>query len=507
MTEKIDDLPNDIQEQLENIAIANNIDFNKVFKRFCQVCEQYPSIKEIKEKNEKYQKALIRIASLYKPQESDDERTRDFNPKSYGDEIIKHYRIITDNSGDTYVYFKTYGYYDSVNSIKNLESVINKSLCNGVTTYKVNEVINYIKRETYKDILLNELNTHYVCLVNGNFNLKTLKLEEHTPKKFVTYKIPVEYDAKVDTEPIIKLTESLVKGDVALTLQEEVGNFYAQHYINKKLVYAYGPKNSGKSTWYRILQEFLTQANYSNLSLYQLGEKFTNADIYGKRANFCAEIPYKVTIKYYGMIKSFTGGGKDTLTLQKKHKDPFQCTSIAKLFFAGNDIPTIDTEKAGDLESFYLRWQFDNYPNVFDTDETIVAKYTTPEMKSAILKWSLEGYERLREQNWHFTNETSIDEARELFEGAVYRIDSFDEWLSTNCRSSDSFELKADLFRHCRNWHEQQGLETYPINVQVFGKRMLAQRFIPVIDFYPEIGKKQKAAFRGIKLGKQLVEY
>jgi len=245
-----------------------------------------------------------------------------------------------------------------------------------------------------------------------------------------------------------------------------------------------------------------SKTNYSNLSLYQLGEKFTNADIYGKRANFYTEIPYKDAIKYYDIIKSFVGGGKDAVTLQQKHRDPFQCTNIAKLFFAGNNIPMIDVEKVGDLDAFCLRWQLDNYPHTFDTDETIVAKYTTPEMLSAILKWSLEGYERLREQNWHFTNETSIDEARELFETAVYKIDSFDEWLSTNCRSSDDFELKADLFRHCREWHENQGLKTYPLNVQAFGKRMSAQRFIPVIDFYPEIGEKQKEAYRGIKLGK-----
>ncbi len=425
-----------------------------------------------------------------------------FSAKICGDKILSKFsRIITDNSGLTYIYLEPGGYYNSVNSLKILGNIIDNWLGEDVSTYKVNEILNHIKRETYRNVLLTEFHPYYISLDNGNFNLKTMKLEEHTPDKFVTYRIPVTYDTKVDTEPWVKYVESLVKGDNVLTLQEEVGNLFAPHYINKKLVYAYGPRDTGKSTWFQILQAFLTKANYSNLSLYQLGEKFTNADIYGKRANFYSETPYKLIMKHYGMIKSFTGGAKDTLTLQYKHRDAFQCTPTAKLFFSGNDIPKINKEQVDD--AFYRRWQFHKFSNPFEADETIFAKYTTPIMKSAILKWALEGYVRLKENKWHFTNETSIEEAMRLFEGAVYKVDSFDKWLSINCRSSDSWELKDDLFRHCREWHEQQGLKTYPVNLPAFGKRMLKQRFIPIKDYNPLVDGEQVQAYRGIKLGKE----
>ena len=344
-----------------------------------------------------------------------------FLPKPYADTILEAHTIITDiNTGIIYIYSPA-GYYNSVNSVRILEHMIEHMLGNYTVDYKVNQIISSIRRQTYRNVDRFDPQSNYVCLNNGNFNLETQALEPHDPDKFVTYRIPVDYDQLAPGEDWLKYIESLVDDEDAFTLQEAVGNLFANHYTTKKLLYMYGSKDSGKSTFIEIIQRFLTKANYSNLSLNQLGEKFTNASIYGKRANFFADIPYKVPVRYYGIIKNFTGG--DTVTLQFKGQDAFQNQNIAKMFFSGNGIPAIDEKQVDD--AFYRRWQFVRFPHPFKPDDSIIGKYTTHEMLSAILNWALEGYENLKEQKWCFTTENSVEEVKEIFNNAVYVKNNF----------------------------------------------------------------------------------
>lgn len=397
-----------------------------------------------------------------------------------------------------HIYQEDCGYYESKYSENILKKIIKNALGEDSLRY-------YIK-EIYEDIILSTLpkgdswenpNENYVCLLNGHFDLDTLELKEFTYLRFIPFRIKVNYDPNVSMDEWKQFIRSLVESDVdASKLQEHFGNILANHYETKKLLYLYGPQDSGKSTLIRIMQELIGRDNYSNISLFQLGEKFTNAGIYNKKANFCADFPLSIDNRYYGHLKSFTGG--DMVRLQFKHQDAFDYESKAKLFFANNKLPKIDIAKADD--GFYRRWNFVEFPNSFQPDDTIFAKYTTPEMKSAIFNWMIEGYKRLKKNGWRITGEDSIEDVKSIFRGnKVYKTD-VDIFLIQCCKvDMKRYVIKSELYDNYRKWCFENGFP--PSDNNAFHRKVKSSSvpFI-LIPYQPTVDGKQVHAWKGIAL-------
>lgn len=392
------------------------------------------------------------------------------------------------------------GYYDSTYSTQKLEGLATSLLGWKASDNEVKQIISYIRRRTYVDpeaIHVSKFSEH-VCLENGVLNLKTMKLEEHHPAKFIRYKIQVKYDKDVSSEPIYKYVASMVARNHCDKVQEHTGNIFSNHYLTKKLMFATGPQDSGKSTFYNVLCAFLGQVNYCILTLNELGEKFTNAIIYNKRANICSDIPYKMPIKHYGRIKNVTGG--DGFTIQQKHGTPFTYKPMAKEFFSANEVPIID-ERAVD-DAFYGRFDFADFPHSFTVKNPIFDMYTTPEMKTAFLNWMIEGYERLKDNKWELTNGDSVDDVKARFEEASYEKTTFDDWLIENYESDEKgWILKAFLFRDCATWHRAKSIvkDSFITSYPVFCKKLLNNRQIKVVEYQPSQNGKQVESYKGIK--------
>lgn len=396
------------------------------------------------------------------------------------------------NSGRIYIYRN--GFYEYKNSVPILKKEINRNLGDETSGGRVAEVLGYIERSTYTN--LQDIKHNYICVNNGLINLDTLKLEKHTPSKFVDFRIPVTYDKSIDSEPIHKFVEQIMSKANSETFQDAVGNILAPHYVTKKLIYLYGPNDSGKSTILNILGRWLTKDNISNLNLNQLGEKFTNAQIYQKRGNISSDVPTVVKGRNYGRIKNFTGG--DAVTLQFKHQNPFEYESIAKLFFSSNKIPLIDEDTADD--GFYRRWQFIECPHTFEPDDTIISRYSKEENKSAFLAYTLEGVSNLRNNKWRLSHQMDKYQVIEIFQKGKIKEDGFLMWLNSNCKPSiNNYEFAKKLYINCREWCIKYRYD-YPINVVQFGIAMHGQNIIPVTDYRPTIKDKQQLAYRGIKL-------
>ena len=392
-----------------------------------------------------------------------------------------------------HIYQEDCGYYESKYSENILKKIIKNALGEDSLRY-------YIK-EIYEDIILSTLpkgdswenpNENYVCLLNGHFNLDTLELEEFTYLRFIPFRIKVNYNPDVSMDAWKQFIRSLVKSDVdALKLQEHFGNILANHYETKKLLYLYGPNDGGKSTLIKIMQELIGRDNYSNISLHELGQKFTNAGIYGMRANFRSDFPFSIDHRYYGHLKSFTGG--DMVRLQFKHQDAFDYESKAKLFFANNTIPSINAEKAD--AGLYRRWDFVEFPNSFEPDDTIFAKYTTDEMKSAIFNWMLEGYQRLKNNKWKITGEYSIEEIKSIFRGIKVDKTPVEMFLDECCKMDVmGFVVKSELYSHYCKWSHDKGLAVLDDNA--FHRKIKNKPFLYVGSYQPTVDGKQVHAWK-----------
>lgn len=396
------------------------------------------------------------------------------------------------------------GYYDSTYSIQKLEGLATSLLGWNASDNDVKQIISFIRRRTYVDpeaFYVSKYNEH-VCLENGVLNLKTMELEKPHTAKFIRYKIQVKYDKSVSPEPIYKYVGSMVPLNHCDKVQEHVGNIFSNHYLTKKLMMAVGPQDSGKSTFYNIICRFLGRVNYSTLNLNELGEKFTNAVIYNKRANICSDIPYKMPIKHYGRIKNVTGG--DGFTIQQKHGTPFSYNPTAKQFFSANGVPIINADGADD--PFYGRFDFVDFLHSFTEKKPIFKEYTTPEMMTAFLNWMIEGYQRLKENKWELTNGDTVDDAKARFEAASYEKTKLDDWLIENYESDEKgWILKASLFRDCATWHRSYGItkDSYITDYRVFCKKLLNNRFVKVSEYSPSVNGKQVKAYIGIKKKEQ----
>ena len=421
----------------------------------------------------------------------------DFNSTAIATFVLKNIPIVTTMEPELmFAYNKEDGYWRKDKVAQRLKQTL-QSIIPDVNQYKVKEVIEAIKRITYKDWKPIDTTQNLVSLKNGILDIETGALYKPSPDLWVTWHLPVNYVADIDTTEWGNYVKSSVGVLNQLKLQEAIGNIFAPHYETKKIVYLYGKEDTGKSTFIQMIQIFLGGIDngvFSTLDLKDLGERFRIAHLYGKRANFCADVSYKIKIRDYGKIKMLTGG--DSFTAEFKHKDAFSFKNDAKIFFSGNGIPQVDEKQAD--RPFYRRWEFIKFPHTFTPDEKFISNHTTDTMLSQILKWALDGYERLRDNNWHYTNETDIDEAILIFnqgKESSIKQDSVLQWMFERC-STDGIETKENLYDDCVAWHKNKELPTYPANLTHFGRAMMGQKAIPIID----CKKDDKPSYRGIRL-------
>ena len=100
----------------------------------------------------------------------------------------------------------------------------------------------------------------------------------------------------------------------------------------------------------RVLNELLLgKENVSNVAWQALNDRFKTAELFGKWANICAELPTK-GIEDNGIFKALVG--EDYLTVEKKNKNPFSFQPYARLLFSCNSIPKNYGDKS---EGFYRR--------------------------------------------------------------------------------------------------------------------------------------------------------
>lgn len=286
-----------------------------------------------------------------------------------------------------------------------IETYVQKILGDKTNTYHKNEVIGCIRSATYVD-LGKENTKHLLNLENGILNLDTMKLEQHTPDIFNIIQLPIKYDPSADCLQIKQfLKEILPPGDIP-TIQELFGYCLLRDYCYHKSFMFLGDGSNGKSTLLQLFSAFLGEQNISSIELQEImSNRFTRHQLHNKLANIYPDLPSK-TLKQTGIFKALTGG--DTLTADRKFKDPVTFVNTAKLIFSANELPkTLD-----DTTAFYRRWILLNFPYTFEganCDPHKLEKITTPQELSGLLNYALEGLKRLQKNNGFSNSQTTSD--------------------------------------------------------------------------------------------------
>jgi P4 family phage/plasmid primase-like protien len=256
------------------------------------------------------------------------------------------------------------------------------------------------------------------CVVeNGILNLVDGEIKrEVNPEDYAIVKFPVTWEGMdADREKWTNefLARSVNDGDLQ-KLQEFAGYCLHTHdYPYKKALMMLGDGNNGKGVFEDVVTAVIGPNNVMNYDLHDLsGADFGLQRLQNTAVNINSDIDGN-EITHTSAFKKLTG--RDRFKVEPKYETPFEIKNAAKLMFAANRIPDVDTD---DL-AFYSRWIFVEFPHrfttrdddgYFDADPHIAEKIIENEL-SGVLAWMVEGYQRLSDQD-HFTGEMEPEEVR-----------------------------------------------------------------------------------------------
>ena len=146
-------------------------------------------------------------------------------------------------------------------------------------------------------------------------------MSEHTAKYLSTVQLNVRYMSDAKCPRFLQFLHESVEEDQVTLIQEMLGYFLIPVNHAQKCFIIVGKGGAGKSVLLRVLNELLLgKENVSNVAWQALNDRFKTAELFGKWANICAELPTK-GIEDNGIFKALVG--EDYLTVEKKNKNPF----------------------------------------------------------------------------------------------------------------------------------------------------------------------------------------
>jgi P4 family phage/plasmid primase-like protien len=236
-------------------------------------------------------------------------------------------------------------------------------------------------------------------------NLETGICRPRTRNDFFTIECPVTYNEHADTTLIEKFFRDITLDNKELYDFLQVLLGYSITGLTKEHILPIFHGASGRngkslciSLMNNVLGKFSHTANkniFINTNSNESGSACTNylADLKNKRFITFTETKREEKLNDV-MIKRATG--HDVITANPKYGSTIEFKLVAKMFMITNNIPKMDNDTA--LWSRLLLIPFNatfvkepNLPNEKQIDLDLEEKLSTPEQKSALLKWLLQG--------------------------------------------------------------------------------------------------------------------
>lgn len=278
------------------------------------------------------------------------------------------------------------------------------------------------------------------------------KLLPKSPVWGMIYSLNVEYRPKeeIDTTVIETFFKSLVAPDDVhhLTIIPASSLFNGKFCYKSHLFVGRG--SNGKSTYLRFLTSVFGEINLSSLSLNEMcNEKFKRAELVGKLMNICGDLPKK-PVKNSDEYKKITG--RDPITVERKHGQPFQIVSNAVMVFATNELPMVDDDSDG----WWRRWDIIQFPHSFPVNPDFEDDILTEGNREAFLHLLLRAMDEI--ELYGTAESESMAEIRENWK---CQSNSAYGYLRGNVEgSSTGVTLYDDLYRNYASWCDDEGLVT-----------------------------------------------
>lgn len=207
---------------------------------------------------------------------------------------------------------------------------------------KRQEVLAYLNLLVKKESGIADANL--IAFKNGVLNIADDTFTDFSPEYVITNKIPHNYNPEAKSDLLDGVMRKLACGDenVYSLLYQAIGYCFYRRNELRKSFFLLGEKRNGKSTFLDMLGTLLGEDNTANLDLCEIGDRFRTAELTGKLANIGDDINDE-WVSNTAIFKKVVSG--DTVTAERKGKDPFKLRSFAKFFFSANSLPRLGRGK------------------------------------------------------------------------------------------------------------------------------------------------------------------
>lgn len=291
-------------------------------------------------------------------------------------------------------------------------SMVSDSLLNNVCGLLLSQGKNI---HSWRDLDKDE---KYINLKNGLYNVNTRKLEPHTPSVLSTRQLECNYDPAATNRRVFdKYMNDLclddngnVDEEKKAIIQEYCGAVLSNVNVcrtKKAMILLSLMGNTGKSQLLKLINEILGDNASANVPIQNMNEKskFALGGIVGTRVIIVGD-QTSSEIEDSAIFKQLTGG--DDIKVEQKGKQPYTYCYPGGVIIACNNLPIFKDDKGGHL---FERLAIIPCINVIPKE--LRDSYLLDKMlkeKEAVFNWFLEGFHRLKDNNYRLTESSASDE-------------------------------------------------------------------------------------------------
>lgn len=264
------------------------------------------------------------------------------------------------------------------------------------TTAQIEGVLRAVKmRRAVKEFP--EATVHTINVENGILDLTTGELEPHSPDHYHRNQLATPYSEEAKCPRWLRFLDEIFEGDPdqqgkITFLQEWFGYLLVPSTQHQKMLWLLGTGANGKSALLEVMQDMLGMENTSSMMLDEMSKEFHRHELYGKLANFSGELPAGARLND-GFIKSVVAG--DSITANRKNRNPVQFRPYARLIAAMNELPTLKDLSHG----FFRRLIVLTFNRTFKREEQdLNLSAALKSERAGIFAWAVKGLFRLQEQ-------------------------------------------------------------------------------------------------------------
>lgn len=334
---------------------------------------------------------------------------------------------------------------------------------------------------------------------NGLLSVRDGKLLPASRAFFALSALDIDYSA--DTPPpeawLAFLRELWGDDEQSIdTLQEIFGLSLTTDTSHQKAFLLLGPKRCGKGTIARVLRQLVGPANCVFPMLANLGEQFGLESMIGKTLAIIADMRLGGKADSPAIVENLLRiTGEDAVSVPRKFRVDYTAPLQARFLMLSNELPAL-LDQSGALASRFIILRLTE--SFFGREDQQLTDKLLRELPG-ILRWSLEGLQRLRQRGRFVEPESSRDVAQQL-EFLTSPINAF---VSDNCVLEPSAEIPVDdLFKTWCEWSKDQGRDHWG-TIQVFGRNLTSA--FPAVKSVATTtnwrgGQRRPRVYRGIRL-------